>query len=185
MLVATDLKNGVTFLMDGKPYKIQKYTFTKMGRGGATVRVWARNLETFNLEEKSFQSTAKFDEVVTKKKALQYLYKDGETAYFMDPTTYEQIEVALDILGDDIYYVKEGEKSDVLFWGDKALSVDIPPKVVLTVKDTAPGVKGNSATNIYKPAEMENGLTIKVPLFVKTGDKIRVDSRTSEYVERA
>ncbi len=185
MIVASDLKNGVAFLDGGKPYKVVKYSHIKMGRGGATVRVMARNLENGELVEKTYDSKNKVDEVSTSKKRMQYLYNDGKNASFMNPMTYEQTEIELDVLGDSILFIKEGSEVDVLYWDDKALSVDIAPKVELEVVDTAPGVKGNSAANIYKPAKLENGLEIKVPLFIKIGDKIRVDTRTSEYIERA
>lgn len=185
MITATDLKNGTTFLSDGKPFKVVKYTHVKMGRGGATVKVSARNLETGDLTEKSYDAGNKVDEIVTTKKRMQYLYNDGKNASFMNPKTYEQVEIPLDVLGDAVYYIKEGSEVDVLFWDDRALSVDIPPKVVLEVADTAPGVKGNSATNIYKPAKLENGLSVKVPLFIKIGEKVRIDTRTGAYIERA
>jgi elongation factor P len=103
----------------------------------------------------------------------------------MDPKTYEQVEIPLTVLGDQILYVKEGGSASVLFWDDKALSVDLPPKASFKVKETDPGVKGNSATNIYKQAVLENGLKLKVPLFINIGDNVVVDSRTGEYVERA
>lgn len=185
MINATDLKNGTTFLIESKPYSVVRYEHIKVGRGGATIKVSLRNLETGSLSERSFTPNNKFDEIVTQKKRLQYLYQDGENASFMDPMTYEQTDINLEILGDKISFIKEGSEVDVLFWGDKALSIDIPPKIALKVIDTAPGVKGNSAANIYKPAKLENGLSVKVPLFINIGDKIRIDTRTSSYVERA
>ena len=185
MITATDLKNGTTFLSDGKPYKVAKYTHTKMGRGGATVRVSARNLETGDIVEKTFDAGNKVDEIETTKKRMQYLYNDGEKASFMDPASYEQVEIDLEVLGDLITFVKEGSEVDVLFWDGRALAVDIAPKVTLVVAETDPGVKGNSASNVYKAAKLENGLSLKVPLFIKIGDKVRIDTRTGEYVERA
>lgn len=184
MILATELKAGVTFLLDNTPHKVQKYTHQKIARGGGTVKVSLTNLETGASSEKTFQSTAKFEEVSTLKKPLQFLYADMENATFMDPNTYEQVEIPTEVLGKDLKFVKEGETVNVLFLDDRALSVEIPPKVVLKVEKTAPGVKGNSATNIYKPAELENGLSVKVPLFIKSGDKIRVDTRDGSYVER-
>jgi elongation factor P len=185
MINATDLKSGASFLYEGKPFKVVKYELTKMGRGGAVVRVSCFNLETGSNVEHAFSSNLSFQEVDLSKQKLQYLYKDATTAFFINPRTYDQIEIPLGILGKDIAFVKEGEETTVQFWGDKALSVELPPKIVLAVSQTDPGVKGNSATNIYKPAVLENGLKIKVPLFVNTGDKIRVDTRTGEYIERA
>jgi elongation factor P len=185
MIIATNLKNGTTFLMNGKPYRVVKYTHQKIARGGGTVKLSVRNLETGNLEKKTFNSSAKVEETTTVKRPLQYLYKDDTSVYFMDTRSYEQIEIPLVIAKDQIVFIKEGESVDVLFWENKALSIGLPAKVVLTVKDTVPGVKGNSATNIFKPATLENGLKLKVPLFIKKGDKIRIDTRTGEYVERA
>ena len=182
---ATDLKNGVTFLHYGKPYQVLKYNLIKLGRGRAYVKLTAKNLDSGSTEEISYQSNATVEDANTYKKKLQYLYKDGVNAYFMDGQTFEQIEIPLKVLGDQILFIKEGSESTVLFWDQKALSVEIPPKVALTVTQTDPGVKGNSASNIYKSAVLENGLKIKVPLFIKEGEKIRVDTRTSEYIERA
>ena len=182
---ATELKNGVTFLMSGKPYQVVKYAHQKIARGGGTVKLSVRNLETGNLEKKTLNSSLKVEEITTVKRPLQYLYKDDTSVYFMDPRSYEQIEIPLVMAKDQIVFIKEGESVDVLFWDNKALSIGLPAKVVLTVKDTVPGVKGDSATNIFKPAILENGLKLKVPLFIKKGDKIRIDTRTGEYVERA
>ncbi len=184
MVIATELKNGSTFLLEGKPCVVVKYFHQKLGRGGATVRITYRNLETGAFLERSFQSTAKFEEITTQKRQLQYLYNDGKNAIFMDPKTFEQIEIPTLIIGKDLKFIKEGQEVDILFWNDKPLSVELPPKVTLSVTETAPGVKGNSATNIFKTAKLENGVRVKVPLFIKVGDKIRVDTRTNEYVER-
>lgn len=184
MITATDLKTGTTFLFEDKPRQVVKYEHNKVGRGGATVRVSMRNLSNGQLETKTFNSTVKFDEITTIKKRLQYLFNDGTAATFMDPSDFSQTEVNLDTLGDSILFIKEGSDVDVLFWDEKPISVDIPPKVTLTVTETEPGLKGNSATNVYKPAKLENGLEVRVPLFIKKGEKIRVDTRTSEYVER-
>ena len=184
MISATDLKNGITFEMDGKPYLVTKYELQKIARGGGTVKLALRNLQNGFFETKTMNSTYKVDEISTLKRKLQYLYKDADNAVFMDGRTYDQVEIPLEIIGDNISFIKEGEEVNVLFWNDKALSVDIPPNVVLKVSQTDPGVKGNSATNVYKPAKLENGLEVKVPLFIKVGDQIRVDTRSSSYVER-
>ena len=185
MINSTDLKAGVTFLYNDRPYQVIKYSLIKMGRGGATVKVLARNLETGAIDEKAFSSNIAVEEVNTSKRTLQYLYKDTSNAVFMDPKSFDQVEVPLSILGDAANYLKEGESATVLFWEEKALSVELPPKVTLTVTECDPGVRGNSATNLYKPAVLENGLSVKIPLFVQVGEKIRVDTRTGEYIERA
>ncbi len=185
MLNSTELKNGVTFLRNSKPYRVVKYSLIKMGRGGATVKLLARNLENGANEDISLSSNVKVEEFSTQKKRLQYLYKDTTTAFFMNPTTFEQVEIPLPILGDEVAFIKEGSEVDVLFWGERALSIDLPPKVVMTITETDPGVKGNSASNIYKSATLENGLKVKVPLFIKAGEKVRIDTRSGEYIERA
>ncbi|HTK03414.1 MAG TPA: elongation factor P [Alphaproteobacteria bacterium] len=185
MISSTELKNGVAFIHYGKPFQVVKYSLIKMGRGGAVVKVMARNLEDGSNQEISFSSNVNVDEANTTKRSLQYLYKDQTNAVFMDPRSFEQIEIPLEVLGDQILFVKEGAESVVLFWEDKALSVDIPPKVILAVKETDPGIKGNSASNFMKSATLENGLNIKVPLFIKEGEKIKVDTRTWQYIERA
>lgn len=184
MINATSLRIGSAFLYESRPFKVTKYELIKMGRGGATVKVNCVNLETGSNVEHAFSSNLTFEEVDLKKQTLQYLYRDAKNAIFMDSKTFDQVEIPLAVLGAGISYVKEGENINVLFWDDKPLSIELSPKVVLAVKETDPGVKGNSATNIYKPAVLENGLKLKVPLFVNTGDKIRVDTRTGEYIER-
>ena len=185
MISATDLKNGTTFLLDGKPYQVLKFSHSKVARGGATVKTTVRNLETGDSLEKTFNGQYKFDEINTQKRELQYLYNDGTDATFMSPRTFEQSEVPVDVLADSLLYIKEGENVNVLFWEERALAVEIPPKVVLKIEDTAPGVKGNTTANSFKPAKLENGLEVKVPLFIKNGDSVKVDTRTGEYVERA
>lgn len=189
MINATDLKNGRTFLRNGEPHQVVRYSLIKMGRGGATVKVNVRNLITGALFEDSYSSNVKVEDVSTHKKRLQFLYNDGSNVVLMDPNTFEQVEVPVKLVKDKLVFIKEGNNIDVLFWTkegvDKVLAFDLPPKVTLEVLDTAPGVKGNSATNLYKPATLENGLETKVPLFINKGDSVVVDTRTSEYVERA
>src|SRR5258708_1728315 len=185
MINSIDLKNGVTFLRNDKPYKVIEYALIKMGRGGATVKLKVRNMETGSVEPVSMSSNVKVDEVVTSKRRLQYLFKDNTIATFMDPTSFDQVEIPVGIIESELLYVKEGSNVDILFWGEKPLSIDIPPKVVLKVIETDPGVKGNSVSNLYKPAKLENGLNVRVPLFINVGEEIRVDTRNGEYIERA
>ena len=185
MINSTDLKNGVAFMHHDKPYQVTNYSLIKMGRGGATVKLTAKNLESGSTEEISYSSNVSVEEADTSKRTLQYLYKDAVSAVFMDARTFEQIEIPLAVLGDQIYYLSEGDNVVVLFWGEKALSIDLPPKVVMVIKETDPGVKGNSVSNLYKSAVTENGLTIKVPLFIEQGEKVKIDTRTGNYVERA
>lgn len=182
---ATDLRGGIAFLYEGKPFKVTKYQLIKMGRGGATVRVNCVNLENGANVEHAFSSNLSFEQITLTKNKMQYLYNDGSVAFFMNPSSYEQIEVSLSVLGDDVYYLKEGGEADILFWGERAMSVDLPPNIVLEVAECDPGVKGNSASNFLKNAKMENGLAVKVPLFIEVGEKIRVDTRSGDYLERA
>lgn len=182
---ATALRAGTAFLYEGKPFKVTKYTLIKMGRGGATVRVNCINLENGANIEHAFSSNLSFEQINLSKRKLQYLYKDPKTAFFMDSTSFDQIEVPLSIIGTEILYFKEGEDVDVLFWDEKAMSVELPPKVTLKVIECDPGIKGNSASNFLKSAKMENGLVTKVPLFIKVGEMIRIDTRSGDYVERA
>lgn len=189
MIPVTDLRNGTTFKQDGTPFVVLKYAHIKMGRGSATIRVTVRNMRTSSVEEKTFNSGGTVEPIVTTKRQLQYLYTDSSNTVFMDPKTFEQMEVAKNILGERAHFLREGQVVDVLFWSQEdssaALDVSLPPNVVLSVVQTDPGLKGNSATNVYKPATLENGLTVKVPLFIKIGDKVKVDTRSGEYVERA
>src|SRR3990167_4980367 len=149
MINSTDLRAGVTFLYNDKPYQVIKYSLIKQGRGGAMVKVLARNLESGSIEEKGFSSNISVEEVLTSKRTLQYLYKDASNAVFMDPKSFEQMEIPLSILGDAVSYVKEGENVNGRWWEAKALSVEVPPKITLEVTECDPGVRGNSATNLY------------------------------------
>jgi elongation factor P len=182
---ATALRAGTAFLYEGKPFKVVKYSLIKMGRGGATVRVNCINLENGANIEHAFSSNLSFEQISLSKKKLQYLYKDPNFAYFMDSSSYEQIEIPLSIIGSELLYFKEGEDVNILFWDEKPMSCELPPKVTLEVIECDPGVKGNSASNFLKSAKMENGLLTKVPLFIKVGEKIRIDTRSGDYVERA
>ncbi|MBI2268496.1 MAG: elongation factor P [Candidatus Blackburnbacteria bacterium] len=184
MIPITDLRAGTTFLLDGQPYIVLKYTHVKMGRGSATIRVKVRNLKSGATVERTFGSGESVSSISTTKRKLQYLYMDQQNVYFMDPKTYEQVEISKNIMETQATFLKEGAEVDVLFWEDKPLSIDIPNKVTMNIIEAEPGVKGDSASNMYKQAVLENGLRIKVPLFIKTGDRVNVDTRNGEYVER-
>lgn len=185
MIVVTELRAGTIFEESGNLLQVISYEHIKMGRGSANIKVKVKNLRSGTTIEKSFINGAKVNDVQVFKRDLQYLYKDSDNVYFMNPQTFEQISIPLKLLGNDVYYLKEGESFNISFLGDEALSVNLPPKMVFEVSETAPGVKGNSATNVFKDAVLENGLTVKVPLFIKTGDKVRIDTRTGAYTEKA
>lgn len=185
MIGVTELRAGTIFEENGNLLQVLSYEHIKMGRGSANIKVRVKNLRSGSTVDKSFINGAKVNDVNVFKKDLQYLYKDGEGAYFMNPTNFEQVNIPLNLIGSDSYYLIEGDSYNISFLDSEALSLNLPPKMVFTVKETAPGVKGNSATNVFKDAVLENGLNVKVPPFIKTGDKIRVDTRTGSYTEKA
>lgn len=185
MISVTNLRAGTIFEQDGQLFKVLSYEHIKMGRGSANIRVRVSNVRTGATLEKSFINGAKVNDVLVSKKDLQFLYKDDSGANFMNSSTFEQVQVPLGVVGRDIYYLKEGETYNLSFNGDEILSINLSPKMDFTVAETAPGERGNSATNVFKEAILENGMKIKVPLFIKVGDRIRVDTRTGEYTERA
>lgn len=185
MIGVTELRAGTIFEEDGNLLQVLSYEHIKMGRGSANIKVKVKNLRSGSTVEKGFTNGAKVNNVSVFKKDLQYLYKDTDNVYFMNPQTFEQVSIPLNIIGSDIFYLKEGESFNLSFLGDEALSINLPPKLVFVVEETPQGVKGNSATNVFKDATLENGLKVKVPLFIKTGDKIRVDTRTGAYTEKA
>ena len=184
MISVTELRAGTIFEESGNLFSVLSYEHIKMGRGSANIKVKVKNLRSGANTEKSFINGAKVNNVQVLKRDIQYLYKDGENAYFMDPKTFDQISIPLSIIGDDAPYLKEGENFNVSFLESEALTLNLPPKMDFTVAETGPGLKGNSATNIYKDATLENGLRTRVPLFIKAGDRVRIDTRTSDYSQK-
>ncbi|MDQ5901020.1 MAG: elongation factor [Patescibacteria group bacterium] len=184
MISVTELRAGATYKEDGQLLQVVSYEHIKMGRGSANIKVKVKNLKTGSTVEKSYINGAKVDNVHVLKKDLQFLYKDDEKAYFMNNATYEQVEVLL-VTVPDHQFLKEGETFNVSFLGDEALTVTLPPKMVFKVVDTAPGIKGNSATNVFKDATLENNIQTKVPLFINIGESIKIDTRTGSYSEKA
>ncbi len=185
MINATDLKVGVIFVYKSEPYKVLTYKHTHMGRGSADIRLRIQGLISGNVIPLVASPSERFEEADLAKKTMQFLYKEQETLNFMDPKTFEQIELNSQDLGEEVSFLKDGEEYSLLYFNNQPINVMVPPKVVLTVIDCDPGVKGNSATNVYKSAVIEGGIKIKVPLFIKKGEKIRVDTVDRKYVERA
>lgn len=185
MIDVNKLKVGVTFTEDGQPFKVTKYDFTKMGRGNAVIKVKAKNLFSGAIVTKSFISGNTVEDITLEKKHLQYLYKDDSKAYFMDPVSFDQFEIPLSVLGNDVLYLVEGEKAWVLFWGDKILGVELPASTVMEVAEAEPGAKGNTVSNVLKPVKMATGLTVNVPLFINKGDKIKVNTESGTYIGRS
>jgi elongation factor P len=185
MIGVTELRAGTTYEEDGASLIVLSYEHIKTGRGSANIKVKVRNIKTGTILDKSYINGAKVQDVQVLKREMQYLYKDDEAAYFMDPNTFEQISILLKIIPNEHVYLKEGETFPVSFLKGEPISVLLPPKMAFRVEEAAPGVKGNSATNVFKDAILENGLTVKVPLFITSGEVIRVDTRTGAYSEKA
>lgn len=185
MVSAGDFRNGVTFEMDGNVVQIIEFQHVKPGKGAAFVRTKIRNVITGAVTEKTFNPTDKFPPAFVERRDMQYLYKDGELYYFMDNETYENMPVSADTLGDNFKFVKENMDVKVLSYKGKVFGVEPPTFIELEVTETDPGFKGDTATNSTKPATLETGAEIRVPLFINPGDRIRVDTRVGEYMERA
>lgn len=184
MISVTELRTGTTFKLDGQPYQVVSYKHTKLGRGAANIKVKARNLITGTVVEKNFISGAKVEPIETSIKTLQYLYQDGNNLYFMDPRSFEQFSLDKSILGEKTKFLKEESQVKVLFYEEKPLSIELSLSMIFEVIEAPPGVKGDSATASTKPVVLENSLIVQVPLFIKKGDKIKVDTRTGDYIER-
>ena len=185
MVTAGDFRNGVTFEMDGGVYSIIEFQHVKPGKGAAFVRTKIRNVITGAVTEKTFNPNDKYSTAYIERKDMQYLYSDGDLYYFMDNETYEQIPINKSVLSDNFKFVKENMDCKVLSYKDNVFGVEPPNFVELEVTKTEPGVRGDTATNTLKPATLETGAEIRVPLFINEGEMIRIDTRTGEYMERA
>lgn len=185
MLSLTEIKVGCLIVINGEPYVVTKSEHHKMGRGGAVVKTKLKNLVTGNVVEKTWQGNDRAEEADVEKRKANYLYKDESFAYFMDNESYEQYNLPLDQLGGKERFMKDGIDVTVMHFEGKPMSVELPIKVELTVTSAPPGVRGNSAGNVMKTAELETGAVISVPMFVESGDVIRINTENEEYVERA
>ncbi len=185
MISAGDFRNGVTFDMEGQVFQIIEFQHVKPGKGAAFVRTKIRNIITGAVVEKTFSPTDKFEPAYVERKDMEYLYSDGELYYFMDVETYEQQPLNADKLTDSFRFVKENMIVKILSYKGNVFGVEPPTFVELEITETDPGFKGDTATNVTKPAVLETGAEIKVPLFIDIGDKIKIDTRTGEYLERA
>ena len=185
MITAGDFRNGVTFEMDGQVMQVIEFQHVKPGKGAAFVRTKMKNVITGAVVETSFNPTAKFESAYVERKTMEYSYNDGNLYYFMDPETYDLVPIDGSILGDSFKFVKENESCTISSYKGSIFAVDPPNFVELEVTDTDPGFAGNTATNATKPATLETGAEIKVPLFINPGEKIQIDTRTGEYLGRA
>jgi len=185
MISTGELKKGLTIVYEGGLMRIVDYQHVKQGRGSAYVRLTLRNVRTGATVNTTVQAGEKFPVAQLEKKTVQYLYREDNTFYFMDTATYEQPVVGGEIVGDAASYLKENEEVDLLTYEGEVLDIALPPNVVLRVAQTDPGYKGDTASGGGKPAIMETGLRVIVPLFVSEGDELRIDTRTGTYIERA
>ena len=184
MADTTDFRNGFTMLLDGELFSIVEFQHVKPGKGGAFVRTKLKNVRTGAVLDRTFRSGDKVEEVRVEKREMQYLYSEGEVYYFMDLETYDQIGIQKETVGKAAELLKENENAFVLTARGSAIGVELPNFVELRVARTEPGVRGDTATGAVKPAVLETGAQVQVPLFVNEGDVLKIDTRTGEYVER-
>lgn len=184
MLSITNLKTGTKITFENDPYIVLSYSHSKQGRGGAVVKTKLRNLKNGSVIDKTFQGADKVEEAELSKKVSTYLYSDENSAYFMDTENYEQFEISLDKVSDQQKYLIEDSSVDILYYNNEPINIELPIKMLFKITSAPPAVKGNSAGTVTKKATIETGVLIDVPLFIKEGDKIVVDTRTCSYVER-
>lgn len=184
MISAGDFRNGITIEFEGNIYQIIEFQHVKPGKGAAFVRTKLKNIINGGVVEKTFRPTEKCPQARIDRKDMQYLYSDGDLFYFMDVETYDQIPIASDTIGDALKFVKENEMVKVCSHNGNVFAVEPPLFVELLISDTEPGVKGDTATGATKPATVETGATVYVPLFVNQGDTVKIDTRTGEYLSR-
>ena len=185
MVTAGDFKNGITFELDGSVFQVIEFQHVKPGKGAAFVRTKMKNVITGAVIERSFSPTDKFDSAYIERKDMQYSYNDGDLYYFMDMESFDMIPLNKDVLPESFMFVKEEMMCKLVSYKGKVFSVEPPTFVELEVVDTDPGFAGNTATNTLKPATLETGAQIKVPLFINVGEVIKIDTRTGEYLSRA
>ncbi len=185
MIDTGDLRKGLTIELDGNLYNIVDWEHVKVGRGGAVVRLKLRDVRAGHTIERTWPAGSKFQRVRLERQPAQFLYAEGDIFYFMNTESYDQIAMNRSAVGDMALYLKPNAECQVLTYGDEAISVELPAAVVLEVAETEPGIRGDTAQGGTKPARMETGLIVQVPLFVNTGDRLKVDTRSGAYLERA
>ncbi|MBO7761463.1 MAG: elongation factor P [Clostridia bacterium] len=185
VVIAGDFRNGVTFEMEGKVVQVLEFQHVKPGKGAAFVRTKLKDVINGGVIEKTFNPTDKFEGAYIERRDMEYLYTDGDLYYFMDPETYEQMPLNAEKLSDNFKFVKENTVCKIISYKGNVFGVEPPVFVTLEVTDTEPGVRGDTATNVTKAATLETGAVVRVPIFINTGDQIRIDTRVGEYLERA
>jgi elongation factor P len=184
MISTNDFRSGVVVQLDGDPYAVVQSQHVKRGRGSAYVRAKVRNLKTGAITERTFNAGERVPLVYLERKTMQYLYHQGGQYVVMDNETYEQLSLNADLLGDAVKYLRDNTDVTVVFYEDRPIAVELPNAVELTVVETSPSLKGDTVSGSSKPAQLETGLSVQVPFFVNVGDRVRVDTRTGEYLER-
>jgi len=185
LISTNDFRTGLTIELDGEVYQVVDFLHVKPGKGSPFVRSKLRNMRTGAVVERTFNAGEKVPRARLDKREVQYLYNDGENYNFMDTETYEQFSLGPDILGDAVKYMKDNMNLFLLFHGGKVLDIELPNTVELTVVETTPGIKGDTASGGSKPATLETGLVVQVPFFVEEGDVLQIDTRTGQYIKRA
>jgi elongation factor P len=184
MYDTSDIRKGLKVLMDGNPFTVVEFQFVKPGKGSAFTRTKFKNLLTGSVIEKNIRSGEKLEPANVEERGMQFLYKEGDDFVFMDQSNYEQVTIAAEIIGDDGDLMMDNLECQVLFFNERAVGVSLPNFIVVEITATEPGVKGDTATNVTKPATIETGAEVQVPLFINQGDTIKVDTREKKYVER-
>lgn len=185
MIYASDFRKGITFEINGEPHVVLDFQHVKPGKGAAFVRTKYKNILTGATREEAFNPDDKFPKAHIETRKMQYLYNDGELYYFMDPETFDQVPIQFDLVEDAIKYMRENDEATIKFFQGTPFIVEAENFVNLEVIETEPGVKGNTATNVTKAATVETGAVVQVPIFIETGEKIQIDTRTGEYLGRA
>ncbi len=184
-LNSSDLRKGLKFLKDGEPHTIVEFQFVKPGKGQGLYKCKLKNLLTGSIFDMTYRSGESFDEADVEERKMQYLYKEDDKYCFMDSTSYEQIFVDEDAMGDDAQWLTDNLDVDVLMWGERPIGVSLPNFVELQISECEPGVKGDTAQGATKPATLTTGAIVNVPLFIEEGEWLKIDTRTGQYVERA
>jgi elongation factor P len=185
MINVTEARKGITVELDGGLYEVLDYEHIKMARGSAQVRLKLRDVRAGHTIDRTFQATAKFPRARIERQQVQYLYREGDLFHFMNTETYDQTVLNLNQVGDAANYLTENANADLLTYGDEPIGIELSAAVVLTVMESDPGLKGDTASGATKPAKMESGIVVQVPLFVNPGDKLKIDTRSGAYLERA
>ncbi|MDZ4722401.1 MAG: elongation factor P [candidate division Zixibacteria bacterium] len=185
MYTVSDFRRGLAIVVDDQPYRVVEYNHFKMGRGNAKIRTKLRHIKSGAVIEKVFSSNDSFKPPDLENRRMQYLYENVGEFAFMDVTTFDQIQIPVDGLGDARWYLMENQEYNVHFLDNEAIDIDLPASVIMEVISTEPAIRGDTVTNVTKPAKLTSGLEVRVPPFVKEGDKVKVDTRTGAYLERA